>query len=48
MQAKIKALEARVAITEDLEGQVRQLREQLASMTCTNKQLELALEQITR
>ena len=44
LKSQIKALQTRVAVTEDLENQVAMLKEQLAAMNYSKEQLELTLE----
>ena len=46
MKARIKALEARVSVTNDLENQVSQLRKQLAAAQNSNQELEIQIKQL--
>ena len=43
LRAKVRALEARVAITDDLESQVRSLSEQISAANRTNQMLHQTL-----
>lgn len=47
LQAKIKALEARVSVTKDLEAQVEKLKKQLTVMSKSNIQLEKQIDSMT-
>ena len=48
LQAKIKALEARVSVTSDLEIQVEKLKKQLSVMSKSNVVLEKQIDAMTR